>query len=116
MNTDAFTFELTDSCLASNGLTITRIPYAGIDWPSTYFYDGTIHTFDDGSPIEYGASIFSTSDANCPIVSYTCHQTDSSFTTVGASCGYGDSTTDTELSFDTSTGTFNFRSSDYSDA
>ena len=71
MNTDPFTFELVDTCLASSGLSINLdVPMA--PRPYTYYYDGRVHTNTDGSSIVYGASSFSTSHSACPIVSYTC--------------------------------------------
>ena len=109
-NTDVFTFELVDACLATSGLTIL-VDYGLVDWPRKYYYDG--HDREYG----YGAGVFYTSNANCPVVSYACEELDSSGGAVmRPSCGYGDSTTDTELTFDPSTAVFKFRSSDTADA
>lgn len=112
-NTDAFTFELIDACLPSNGLGVNRASDTLIPWPSNYYYDGYVLT-SDGTPTVYGANVFSTSNSACPVVSYACERLDPGDYSVIGGCSY--STTDTELAFDTSTGEFTFRSSDISDA
>ena len=76
--------------------------------PNTYYYDGSDRY------AYYGASVFTPVPAGCSVSSYTCNEVDA-LGVLGASCGDGDSTTLTELSFDTSTGFFKFRSSDISD-
>ena len=56
--------------------------------------------------------MFSVNNPDCPITAYTCHEVNSGV--LGAACGY--SAVSTVLSFDPTTGTVDFHSSDFSDA
>ena len=110
-NTETLMFVLNDLC---SGITISEATWQS---PYPYFYDGHPHTMDGslgGDPLEYGANVFSSSEANCPITLYTCNEIDAGGN-LGATCGYTSASGETILSFDDTTATLNFQSSDVVD-